>query len=158
MSSDVRANINQRGTDRERVFFTACDRVLYVQSIRENMEQAGVQVLAHYLMTNHVHFEALYHSCAMSGTHKWVGLMYVEMNPCRAGMVKSAEEEYRWSSARAHLTNKGDGGRILDMDFWAKAGGTETWGELHRREVPGEQERELRNCTCSGRPLGRKGW
>ena len=49
-------HITQRGTNRERVFFTAGDRVLYLQLIRENMEQAGVQVLAYCLMTNHVHF------------------------------------------------------------------------------------------------------
>ena len=49
-------HITQRGTNRERVFFTTGDKVLYLQLIRENMEQAGVQVLAYCLMTNHVHF------------------------------------------------------------------------------------------------------
>ena len=52
------------------------------------------------------------------------------------------------------MTNEGDRSRILDMDFWATAGGTETWNELHRREVSEEQERELRKCTYSGRPFG----
>ena len=100
-------------------------------------------------------WQARYHSCAMSGSHLYVGLRYVERNPCRAGMVKSAEE-YPWSSARAHLTNEGDGSRILDMDFWARAGGIETWNELHRREASEEQERELRKCTYSERPFGKE--
>ena len=30
--------------------------MLYLQLLRENIEQAGVQVLAYCLMTNHVHF------------------------------------------------------------------------------------------------------
>ena len=184
-------HITQRGTNRERVFFTAGDRVLYLQLIRENMEQAGVQVLAYCLMTNHVHFvvvperedslsvlfgrangryaqavnirkgrcghlwQARYHSCAMSETHFWVGLRYVEMNPCRAAMVKSAQE-YRWSSAKAHMTNEGDGSRILDMDFWAMAGGTETWVNS-----TGERSQRSRRGSCAsahipGDRLGRE--
>jgi len=49
-------HITQRGTNRERVFYTVGDRRLYLQLVRENQAAAGVRVLAYCLMTNHVHF------------------------------------------------------------------------------------------------------
>jgi putative transposase len=49
-------HITQRGTNKERVFFTIADRKLYLQLIRESLDEAGVRVLAYCLMTNHVHF------------------------------------------------------------------------------------------------------
>ena len=49
-------HITQRGTNRQRVFFTAGDRSLYLSLIRENQAHAGVRILAYCLMTNHVHF------------------------------------------------------------------------------------------------------
>jgi putative transposase len=52
-------HITQRGTNRERVFFTVGDRSLYLRLIRENQAAAGVRILAYCLMTNHVHFVAV---------------------------------------------------------------------------------------------------
>ena len=49
-------HVTQRGTNRQRVFFTQADRSLYLRLIRENLEEAGVRILAYCLMTNHVHF------------------------------------------------------------------------------------------------------
>lgn len=49
-------HITQRGTNRERVFFTTGDRSLYLRLIRENQDEAGVRILAYCLMTNHVHW------------------------------------------------------------------------------------------------------
>lgn len=49
-------HVTQRGTNREKVFFSVSDRHLYLRLIRENLHQAGVQVLAYCLMSNHVHF------------------------------------------------------------------------------------------------------
>jgi putative transposase len=52
-------HITQRGTNRQRVFFTVADRSLYLRLIRENQAEAGVRILAYCLMTNHVHFVAI---------------------------------------------------------------------------------------------------
>jgi putative transposase len=52
-------HITQRGTNRERVFFTAADRSLYLRLLRENLADAGVRILAYCLMTNHIHFVAI---------------------------------------------------------------------------------------------------
>jgi putative transposase len=182
-------HVTQRGTNRQRVFFTGADRSLYLRLVRENLEDAGCRVLAYCLMTNHVHFvvipdredslavlfgrangryaqalnirkgrcghlwQARYHSCPMSASHFWVGLRYVECNPCRAGMVNAAEE-YPWSSARVHLFGEADRSGILDLDFWERAGEREGWAELHQRSITTEQVNGLRKCTFAGRPFG----
>jgi putative transposase len=71
----------------------------------------------------------------------------------RAGMVGRAEE-YRWSSAAAHLGDGRDGASVLDGGFWERSGGGATWREMH---AAGEQEDRvhlLRRCAYAGRPFG----
>jgi len=48
-------HVTQRGTDRQKVFFTAGDRRTYLSLLADNLEDTGVRVLAYCLMTNHVH-------------------------------------------------------------------------------------------------------
>jgi len=89
----------------------------------------------------------------MSESHFWVGLRYVEANPCRAGIVQNPAD-YPWSSAAAHLSEGLERSRILDMEFWRKAGGKAAWIDLHARELRPEQLQDLRRCTYAGRPFG----
>jgi len=98
-------------------------------------------------------WQARYFSCAMSQQHLWVGLRYVEENPCHAGLVR-APEEYRWSSAAVHLLGAPDRSRILDVDFWRRSGGVDTWKEMFRADGMADRAKELRRCTYSGRPFG----
>lgn len=49
-------HITQRGTNRQKVFFTESDRATYLKLIQQNLDDAGVRVLAWCLMRNHVHF------------------------------------------------------------------------------------------------------
>jgi putative transposase len=98
-------------------------------------------------------WQARYHSCALSGSHLGIALRYVEDNPCRAGVVKTPDE-YRWSSAAAHMLGNPDRSRILDMGFWERAGGSSTWAEMHGSPGGGDQLLALRKCTYSGRPFG----
>ena len=51
-----------------------------------------------------------FYSSALGGAHLETALAYVDLNPVRAGLVRSAEL-YEWSSAAAHLT--GDPGREI---------------------------------------------
>ena len=98
-------------------------------------------------------WQARFHSCPMSPAHLEIGLRYVEANPCRAGLAARAEE-YRWSSAAAHLTGAGDRSGVLNLGYWERAGGVQTWSELHGRpEAEGEID-ALRRCTYAGRPFG----
>jgi len=48
-------HVTQRGTDHQRVFFTAADRRTYLGLLKENLEDCEVRVWAYCLMTNHVH-------------------------------------------------------------------------------------------------------
>jgi len=89
----------------------------------------------------------------MAERHLWVGLRYVASNPCRAGLT-ARPEDYRYSSAGAHLAGRGDRTAVLDMDFWECAGGIETWAEMHQAEGRTAEILVLRKCTYAGRPFG----
>jgi putative transposase len=182
-------HITQRGTDHQKVFFSAGDRHLYLRLIAENKESAGVSVLAYCLMTNHIHvvavperedslavlfrrvngryaqavnirrgrsghlWQARFYSCPLSPRHLWAALRYVEDNPCRARLV-SRPEEYRYSSAPVHLLGVKDGSRVLDLSYWERAGGVETWAEMHGASRSEQELAALRKCTYGGRPFG----
>lgn len=92
-------------------------------------------------------------SCPLAGAHLWRAIRYVEANPVRAGLVRRPEE-YRWSSAAVHLTGVADGSGVLDLGFWERAGGAETWRELHAAPEEPAEVNLLRRCTYSGRPYG----
>ena len=47
-------------------------------------------------------------SYPMDDAHLMVAVRYVELNPVRAGLVARAED-WRWSSAKAHVTGRADG-------------------------------------------------
>jgi putative transposase len=94
-----------------------------------------------------------YYSCPLSESHLWIALRYVEQNPCRAGMV-ARPEEYRWSSAATHLTGRPDRAQVLDREYGQRAGGVETWQQLHASADAPDRVMLLRRCTYSGRPFG----
>ena len=95
-----------------------------------------------------------YFSCPLaSGSgHLERALRYVECNPVRAGIV-ARPEEYRWSSAAAHL-GAADHSGILDLDFWRQDGGVERWSSLLATPEEMVSLRLLRRCTYAGRPFG----
>ena len=182
-------HVTQRGSNRQRVFYSPTDYKMYLSLIREQLADTGCRVLAYCLMTNHVHlvvvperadslpvlfrrahgryaqylntrrhrsghlWQQRYFSCPLAESHYWMALRYVEQNPCRAWMVKSAEE-YRWSSAAAHLGQGKDRSGVLDMEFWERGGGAGTWREMHDEGASPDQLVLLRQCTYAGRPFG----
>jgi len=52
-------HITQRGNRRQTVFFTEADRQFYLQCLAVAAPQAGVQIWAYCLMSNHVHLVAV---------------------------------------------------------------------------------------------------
>ena len=87
-------------------------------------------------------------SFPMDEDYLLASVRYVELNPLRAKLVKKAED-YRWSSARAHLAGKND---IL-VKVQPMLDRVENWSELL---ASGDQASfdELRMHERTGRPLG----
>jgi putative transposase len=57
--------------------------------------------------TGHL-FQGRYSSYPMTDAHLMIAVRYVENNPVAAGLVADAAQ-WRWSSARAHISGQGDG-------------------------------------------------
>ncbi len=77
----------------------------------------GVVAPVHTRYSNHVNrargwtghlFEGRFWSYPMDDAHALVAVRYVENNPVSAGLVARAED-WRWSSARAHVSGDADG-------------------------------------------------
>ena len=47
-----------------------------------------------------------------------------------------------------------DGARVLDLEFWKRAGGVDFWMERHRAAEDGPATRLLQRYTYAGRPFG----
>ena len=182
-------HVTQRGTNRQRVFFTAADRSAYLALLQDNQKDADLRVLAWCLMPNHVHFVMVperedslavllrrlhgrytqminarrcrsghlwqnrFYSCPLGGSHLWHALAYVERNPVRAALV-GRPEEYKWSSAAAHLGLARDRNGLLDKEFWEQQGGAAGWRDLVLTRGEALEDRLLRRCTYAGRPHG----
>ncbi|HRI87724.1 MAG TPA: transposase, partial [Candidatus Hydrogenedentes bacterium] len=71
-------------------------------------------------------WESRYFSCAMDSFYLHNALLYVELNPVRAGLA-SVPWEYRWSSAKAHVMEKPDSIGLLDMTWWRENYTTAAW-------------------------------
>jgi len=92
-------------------------------------------------------------SCPLSERRTWIAMRYVEANPVRAGLVRRVQD-YRWSSAAAHLGGQREEEKLLDWEFWERVGGQEQWRAIHAIAETEEQKHALRRCTYAGRPLG----
>lgn len=117
---------------------------------------------AHRRYTRHVNaragwtgylWQGRFSSAPMDEAHLLAAFRYLALNPVRAGIVKRVEE-WRWSSARAHLRGRGDGlvrvapllERVADpAAFFAV-------------EPDAEAERTLRRAERTGRPAGAPTW
>ena len=113
---------------------------------------------AHRRYTRHVNFregwrghlwQGRFHSFPMDESYFLTAARYVELNPVRARIVSKAED-YRWSSASAHLSGEDDTlvkvAPLLEM--------VDDWEEVLAAEVEEQRLREIRKYECTGRPLG----
>lgn len=74
---------------------------------------------------------------------------YVELNPVKAGLVECAEN-WRWSSARAHLAEKDDG--IVTVAPMLER--IENWGQYLSNDRGKATDQLIRLHARTGRPLG----
>lgn len=183
-------HVTQRGTKRQRVFYSPTDYKIYLSLVQEQLGDAECRVLAYGLMTDPVHLVVVAEradslavlfrrvhgrysqylntrrnrtghlwqqrdfSCPLPESHHWVAWRGGEQNPCRAFMVHKPEE-YRWSSAAAHLAGKDTSG-LLEMEFWSKAGEEETWREMHTAPERADQLLLLRGAPIRADPTAMK--
>jgi putative transposase len=179
-------HITQRGNNRQEVFLSDEDRLIYIDLIREQSRICGSALLGYCLMTNHVHLVAvpdradsfsralqrahsrytqwfnrryqrsghLWHnrffSCCLDRDHLTAALVYVDLNPVRAGMVGDAQD-YRWSSARAHVEGV-DPLDLIDAADWRQVRTRAEWGECLMTPPAESTVTRLRMATRSGSP------
>ncbi len=97
-------------------------------------------------------WQGRYYSCPLDAAHFAAALLYVERNPVRAGIVRSAAE-YPWSSAAARL------GQVpkpsyLRLEWWAHSFATEDWARLLGEETQPDADDQFRLSTKQGKPHG----
>lgn len=90
-------------------------------------------------------------SCVLEDSHVLNALRYVDLNPVRAKMVRSAAE-WPWSSAAAHL-GKSDRPDLLS-DEWKTWRDLPDWTEFLCVGDDESGAELLRSCTRRNRPLG----
>lgn len=90
-------------------------------------------------------------SCILDGDYLLAAARYIEMNPVRAGLVKRPEQ-WRWSSARAHLAGQDDA--LVKVAPLLKEVGD--WRSFLREPGPEDLGARLRRHAGPGWPLGTK--
>jgi putative transposase len=88
-------------------------------------------------------------SCPMDERHLVATARYIELNPVRAKLV-ARPEEYRWSSARAHLKRTEDA--LVDVRPLLDIVGN--WKELLASGMDESELQAIRKHEQTGRPLG----
>ena len=92
-------------------------------------------------------------SCPLDDEHFWTAMVYIERNPARAALCKSAWQ-WRWSSAAAHCDGR-DGSGLLNMAAWRKRLPPDgDWSEALGAPQKPPDVKELRLATSRGRPFG----
>jgi len=97
-------------------------------------------------------WQGRYYSVPLGENHFASAMVYVEQNPCRAGLVEEPGQ-WRWSSARGHLGMRHD--PLLNLVRWRSGWTTESWKhclELGLRD--GLLLERIREATLTGRPFG----
>ncbi|MBE7559675.1 transposase [bacterium] len=99
--------------------------------------------------TGHL-WQGRFYSCVLENAHLLAAVRYVERNPVRAGLVVQAED-YRWSSARAHVYRLRD--RLVSGDglLVEEVG---DWSSYLAGDDAVEQMEAFRRHALSGRPVG----
>lgn len=99
-------------------------------------------------------FQGRFASYPLDAAHLMTAIRYVELNPVKAKLAARAED-WPWSSARAHVTGRGDD----FTDLAAMAGVHRNWRAMLRRgleagDLSGEAEAAIEAHQRTGRPWG----
>lgn len=90
-----------------------------------------------------------FHSCPLDLKHLMMAARYIEQNPVRAKMVDK-EEDYVWSSARAHIEGKDD--VLVRVNPLLER--VKCWKEFLEAKIGVKEIKKLQHHERIGRPLG----
>jgi len=94
-----------------------------------------------------------FYSCPLDHAHQWEALRYVELNPVRAGLVRSAVD-WLWSSAAVHVGGPDTAG-FVDCTDWSERWSAAAWDAVLQNGVQDALLVErIRTATRTGRPAG----
>lgn len=96
-------------------------------------------------------WQGRFSSFPLDSQHLYHAVRYVERNPVRAGIVRRAED-YKWSSARAHVERKKDP-MLIDFSLTEEI---KDWSMYLREQDEEEKLLKFRKHIETGRPLGDK--
>lgn len=97
-------------------------------------------------------WQSRYYAAALDERHFWAAMVYVEQNPLRATLVKTAEQ-WHWSSARAHLSDSDED--WLDFTIWRLCTSPGFWQSARARGLQDASLlQRIREATRHGRPIG----
>jgi putative transposase len=98
-----------------------------------------------------------FYSCPLGPSHLWRALLYVDLNPVRAGLLSDATA-YPWSNAAAHASSQDDIG-LLDSWRWSEVAPQGGWKQLLQAgALEAGESTSLRAATYQGRPFGAAGF
>jgi len=100
-------------------------------------------------VTGHL-FQSRFASAAMDEEHLMAAARHVALNPVRAGLAERAQD-WRWSSARAHLAGRDDGLVTVEPLLSRCAG---RFADLLQTEPAPALTTTLRAAETIGRPMG----
>jgi putative transposase len=92
-----------------------------------------------------------FHSCPLQEDHLLAAVRYVELNPVRAQLVKAAQD-WRWSSAPAHLSGQAD--ELVSATLPTALAAAGPWREFLSAGVSDAVAERLRRHLRNGRPFG----
>jgi putative transposase len=151
----VALHLVQRG--RGACFFGEEDRLGYLERLRTSSTGLECPVHAYVLMGNHVHLlvtparanggtgllrelggsvEELDATPVVASRYLLACMRYIELNPVRAGLVKSAAD-YRWSSYRANVLGKEDALVTPHPCYYALGRTPQARRAAYRATIPG---------------------
>ncbi len=133
----------------------------HVHLVLEPTHEDGLRAAlgeTHRRYTNHVNqreswrghlWQERFASFPMDEAHLLSALRYVEQNPVRAGLVKRPED-WRWSSAGAHLSGAPDG--LTDLKAGAEL--VQDWSKFLADGLDSDTHKAIQAGERNGRALG----
>jgi putative transposase len=113
--------------------------------------QVYTQYLNRKMMQSGRIWQNRFFSCVVEhDPYLWAVARYIERNPLKVGLAENAED-YRWSSAKAHMTGSFDS--LLSTNTWLTPQDQNVYAEFVRSEDE-ETDDAIRKSTRTGRPFG----